>query len=320
MTTTTAVRTIDMGAWRDGDAAAKQAVVDAFDDSMRHAGFVMVVNHGIAPARAASTRAAALEFFGLAEEVKEPYRAEGIGTRGWLPYGTESLSYLSGGEAPPDMKETYICTPSDLPVYGERALPAIWPDDVMPSLRETSVAFMGEVDALHREVLEIAATAIGLEDTSFFADRAGAESQMSINWYPPMAKLGTPTEGQWRSGPHADFGTITVLDRQPGAGGLQVQLEDGSWVDAPWEEGCLLVNCADVLSMWSNGRWRSAPHRVLPPQDVAPDESLVSLIWFAETAWAVEVAPLEGIDAPDAFEPFSVGEFTLEKIRQITVG
>ena len=45
---------------------------------------------------------------------------------------------------------------------------------------------------------------------------------MNINWYPPMTVAGEPEPGQFRIGPHTDFGTFTILDREPGKGGLQV--------------------------------------------------------------------------------------------------
>jgi isopenicillin N synthase-like dioxygenase len=142
---------------------------------------------------------------------------------------------------------------------------------------------------------------------------------MNINWYPAMEHVGPPQPGQWRIGPHTDFGTITILDRQPGLGGLQVQLLDGSWVDAPWIEGSIVMNGGDLLAAWSNGRWRSAPHRV-PPTDAAPGESLISLVYFCESSWDVEIAPLPGLDPPDAFDPFNAGEYLRAKLDQITVG
>jgi len=39
------------------------------------------------------------------------------------------------------------------------------------------------------------------------------------------------------SGPHTDFGTVTVLDREPGRGGLQIYTLDGTWIDAPYRSG-----------------------------------------------------------------------------------
>ena len=166
--------------------------------------------------------------------------------------------------------------------------------------------------------------ALGLDDDRYLADRAGVGSSMNVNWYPPRARAGPPIAGQWRIGPHTDFGTITVLDREPGLGGLQVELDDGTWVDAPWVPGSLVVNCGDLLTAWSNQRWRSAAHRVLPPAPAAPEESLVSLVYFCEPAAEVVVGPLPGLDEPGAFQPFAAGRVppgqARRDLRQLSSG
>jgi isopenicillin N synthase-like dioxygenase len=311
------VRTVDLAEWRHGAPDRRAAVLADVDASMREAGFVLLVGEPVPAHVPRALRDAAMDFFDLEPEVKQRYRAVRLGTRGWVPYGAEANAYASGQESPPDMKESFVCPTSDLPGH-EGAIAAVWPDEV-PHLREAAIAHLVAVEALHLELLELAAAALGMDDTRYLVDRAGVESAMNINWYPPSTRVGSSAEGQWRIGPHTDFGTITVLDREPGLGGLQVQLLDGTWVDAPWVEGSVIVNCGDLLAAWSNGRWRSAPHRVLPPADVAPDESLVSLVYFCEAGWDVEISPLPGIDPPDAFTPFAAGQYLRAKLDQITV-
>ena len=46
--------------------------------------------------------------------------------------------------------------------------------------------------------------------------------------------------------------------------------------------GAFTINTGDLLARWSGGRWKSNRHRVLPPQAEAPDEDLVSLVYFYE--------------------------------------
>ncbi len=98
--------------------------------------------------------------------------------------------------------------------------------------------------------------------------------------------------GQFRIGPHTDFGTVTVLDREPGAGGLQVDIDGVGWVDAPYDPEALTVNIGDLLAHWTGLRWRSGRHRVLPPQAGAPHEELVSLVFFFELDHDALVTPL----------------------------
>src|SRR5260370_37223702 len=98
-----------------------------------------------------------------------------------------------------------------------------------------------------------------------------------------MAVHGPPEPGQFRIGRHTDSGTVPILDREPGRGGLQVWTEQDGWEDAPWVPGAFTINTGDLLARWSGGRWKSNRHRVLPPQAEAPEEDLVSLVYFYES-------------------------------------
>ncbi len=105
---------------------------------------------------------------------------------------------------------------------------------------------------------------------------------MNINHYPPVSVVGEPEPGQFRIGPHTDFGTVTILDREPGAGGLRVFSERGGAGRTRAGPGSLTVNIGDLLEYWSGRCWPSGRHRVLPPQSHALEEDLVSLIYFYE--------------------------------------
>ena len=163
-------------------------------------------------------------------------------------------------------------------------------------------------------LLLICAQALGVEE-DFFTSRADHPTYtMNINRYPPLSQIGPPEPGQFRIGPHTDFGTVTILDRQPGVGGLQVFTLDGEWIDAPYVPDALTVNIGDLLARWTGERWRSTRHRVLPPDPSAPDEELVSLIYFYECNPLTEVVPLTG-----AAEPVIASDYLMEKLRAITI-
>lgn len=152
---------------------------------------------------------------------------------------------------------------------------------------------------LSDDLLELMAAALGLGgsadavDANPFRGLASNPTWTSnINHYPPLHDVGAPEPGQFRIGPHTDFGTVTILDREPGAGGLQVYSDDGGWADAPWDPEALTVNIGDILEYWSAGRWPAGRHRVLPPQPDAPAEDLVSLIYFYELDHDATVVPV----------------------------
>ncbi len=81
--------------------------------------------------------------------------------------------------------------------------------------------------------------------------------------YERQAGAPEPEPGQMRLGAHTDYGVLTLLwaDDVPG---LQVRRQ-GTWHDVSVAPGTLLGNIGDLLAMWTNDRWHSTLHRVLPP-------------------------------------------------------
>ena len=136
-----------------------------------------------------------------------------------------------------------------------------------------------------------------------------------------MTLAGQPEPGQFRIGPHTDFGTVTILDREPGRGGLQVWTEEDGWQDAPYDPGAFTINTGDLLARWSGGRWKSNRHRVLPPQAEAPDEDLVSLVYFYEADHDAVIESLQPpVGKPNDYAPVVSAHFLKERLDAITIG
>ena len=62
-----------------------------------------------------------------------------------------------------------------------------------------------------------------------------------------------------------DFGLLTLLFVEEEDCGLQVQGRDGAWRDVKARPGSVIVNTGDLLSIFTNGRWEPAKHRVVVP-------------------------------------------------------
>ena len=91
---------------------------------------------------------------------------------------------------------------------------------------------------------------------------------------------------------HTDFGSLTLLFRQPIAA-LQIRMTDGSWKWVkPYPES-ITVNIADVLQFWSNGYLKSSVHRVVaPPADQAHLDRL-GLLYFLRPAHDLKLATID---------------------------
>lgn len=313
---------VDLTPWYSGTPDGRRAVAGQVDRALREVGFLLVSGHRVPAGLAAALRAEALAFFALPEQVKAAYAVR-VGGRGFLPLGAEANGGAYGLDTPPDLKESFTMGRSpgpDRPGYEHWYRPNVWPAE-RPALRELGSAYMRACRELADDLLEICAVALGLAPDFFVSRCDHTPYSLNLNWYPPIERVGQPAEGQFRIGPHTDFGTLTVLDRQPGLGGLQVRALDGEWTDAPYVPGALTINTGDLLARWTGDRWRSTPHRVLPPDPRAPAEELVSLVFFYEAnPWAVvETLPGEAA-GPVRYPPVTGGEYLRSRLDAITVG
>ncbi|TDF40430.1 isopenicillin N synthase family oxygenase [Streptomyces sp. WAC05374] len=275
---------VDLAPWLSGGPAARAATARTVDRALRTAGFLLVTGHGVEPALRAAIREEARRFFRLDARTKQPYAVR-VGGRGWLGPGAEANAYAEGSAGPPDLKESLSFASheptGDPAVDAEWFLPNTWPAEV-PGLRPPVEEYLARMRELSDLLLELLGTALGEGEDFFTRHTAHPTWGFNINWYPGRDVVGDPEPGQFRIGPHTDFGTVTVLDRQAGRGGLQVFTDERGWEDAPYDPDALTVNIGDLMSFWTDGRWRPGRHRVLPPPADAPREELMSLVYFYE--------------------------------------
>jgi isopenicillin N synthase-like dioxygenase len=313
---------IDIDRWRHAGTAERAATERRVDEALQETGFLLLEHHDVPSALTASLRAEARAFFSWSPEDKEPY-ATGVGGRGWIPPGLEANGYAEGLETPPDLKESWSSgfehTTGDPAADAEWFAPNVWPEGLC-GLQAASDAYASAMRALATELLTMLARSLGLTDDWFTSQTRASSHSLILNHYPSLRATGTPLAGQYRIGPHTDFGTITILDRQPGYGGLQVYVA-GEWTDAPWVDGTLTVNIGDLMARWTADRWRSTRHRVLPPDGRGPDEDLVSLIFFYEADHDAVITPLPPpVGSTGAYPPIRCDEYLRERYRTITVG
>jgi isopenicillin N synthase-like dioxygenase len=100
---------------------------------------------------------------------------------------------------------------------------------------------------------------------------------LRILHYPPLK--GTEEPGAIRAAAHEDINLLTIL---PAANepGLQVQAQDGEWLDVPADFGHLIVNIGDMLQEASQGYFPSTSHRVINPTGENAAKSRISLPLF----------------------------------------
>ncbi|QDY81400.1 isopenicillin N synthase family oxygenase [Streptomyces qinzhouensis] len=316
------VPVVDLSPWHSSDSTARRQLADRVDRALQSTGFLLVAGEGITPGLPGlpdlpdRVRAAAHDFFHLPPAVKERY-VQNAGRRGWIGRERVAAARSEGGDTPPDLLEVWSCTAgSAARSGGVEKLPRHWPDEV-PALLPLVTEYTERMRVLADTVLEIMATALGLPVDFLTRHTVRPHWDFTINWYPPVDETGPAAPGQFRVGPHTDFGLITILDRQPGKGGLQIHDDEEGWRDAPHRPGTVTLNIGDLMARWSGDRWRSGRHRVLPPPSEAPQEELISLVYFHACAPETSIASLPAPLGRRSYAPVLAGEYFRSRLESI---
>ncbi|TQS43186.1 isopenicillin N synthase family dioxygenase [Cryptosporangium phraense] len=239
------------------------------DEACRNVGFFQVVGHGIPQSLMDSVFDVADRFFGQELPAKMAWASPSPEIeRGYSAKGTEGLAYSLGLEQPPDLFEAFTMGRDPLPddpAYHttEHTLFAenIWPDQPA-DLRPTLIEYWDNAERVVHRITSLMAVALGLDSNYFEAYTDKAVEAVRINYF--EGRPGdTALPNQMGIGAHTDYGIVTVLlaDQEPA---LQVYTKDEEWVYVAPVPGALVVNVGDLMARWTNDRWRSTLHRVMP--------------------------------------------------------
>jgi isopenicillin N synthase-like dioxygenase len=178
------------------------------------------------------------------------------------------------------------------------------------------MAYYRRLEDLGVLLRRIFATALDLPEDWFEDKWQRHTSLLSLVHYP--AQEGTPAPGQLRAGAHADYGSFTMLQKDPGEASLQVLRKDGEWVDVVPPAGTFVINIGDQLAQWTNDRWVSTKHRVINPTGEAARRRRLSMAFFCQPDYDAAVAPLTRPDEEPRYAPTTAGEILLSKFRKST--
>jgi len=309
---------IDLKPWLHGDSADRARLAATVDETLRTCGFMLLSGHEVPADLRAETRRLARKIFALPVEVKRKY-AVGVDGRGWIPPGAEANGRADGSDAPPDLKESWALhtdnPTGDPEIDREWFVPNVFPTE-MPELEPVLREYMRAMQNLAGELMSLCAVALGLAPHYFAPFTSHPTDNFLLNWYPPLTHVGAPQAKQFRVGSHTDWGPLTLLDREPGVGGLQVLL-DGQWHNAPFEPGSYTINIGDLMARWTGDRWQSTVHRVLPPDPRAPAEELVSLIYLHEVNVDAVITSLGAPIGTVNYPPVTWADYYREAIKTI---
>ncbi len=242
---------LDLGPYMAGEPGALERTAAELRRVCETIGFLIIVNHGLPAALTEAAFVQSRRFHAQPVEAKSRLSADAvtcsyIGMRAH----TTRASALAPTRKPNESECLFIRRR-----HGHAEMAQDWPAD-LPGFREDMLAYYDAAEALVRRMLPLYARALELPDDYFGPLCDKPLSSLRLNHYPPCDY----EADQYGIAPHTDSTFLTLL-AQGDAAGLQILSRGGGWIDAPVAPDSFVVNTGDLLERWSNGRFRSTPHR-----------------------------------------------------------
>jgi len=253
---------LDLGPYLAGEPGALESTAAQLREVSETIGFYYVSHHGVDEALIDEAYQQAARFHAQPLDVKMKYPINSE-QQGYMALKTSQLRIADGlvtGNLP-DQNEAFYVTPGQ----------PVWPDD-LPGFKDVTLAYTKALDDLTRKMLPL--YAVALEQEPDFFDPA-FEAPWSILRYAHYPKCDyAPNE--YGVAPHSDTTFVTLLAQNKTAG-LEIKTRDGTWADAPYVPGTIIVNSGNVLNRWTNGRFLSTPHRAYNKN---PNGSRYAIVYF----------------------------------------
>lgn len=296
---------------RPTDDQAQTLIARSLDAALGDLGFCYLTNTAVPSAVVDDAFAASRQFHALPQAAKDELAINKF-HRGYIAPASSVIRTSSVETVTrPNLSDSLMVmhdVPTNSADFG-RPLngPNQWP--ALPGFQDTTLRYMHELRALCVYVTGLVCRALGLP-----ASQLDAHFEQPTEWlrflrYPPLPPGASPSE--FSGAPHTDYGFITVL-AQDGLGGLEVRDRQGVWQAAEPMEGAFILNVADMLERWTDGRWPSSAHRVRNIANV----DRYALPYFYDPHIDTEVRPLPSVDKRTARGPVIFGDYVLERLNR----
>jgi len=161
---------------------------------------------------------------------------------------------------------------ADSPLWARLQGPNQWPQ-ALPQLKPLLLDWQQAMTHMSLRLLRAFAQSLALPENAFdrlYGDKPN--EHIKLMRYPGQSS----TASNQGVGAHKDSGFLSFLLQDRHAG-LQVEIEEGRWIDALPRDDTLVVNIGELLELATNGYLRATVHRVVsPPAGASACPSLFS--------------------------------------------
>ncbi|WP_065261283.1 isopenicillin N synthase family dioxygenase [Pseudomonas bananamidigenes] len=260
----TALPTLDLSQL-DGTPQQRQAFLDELRHAARDVGFFYLTGHGIDAELLRQVQDHARQFFALPDSEKT---AVGMINSPHFRGYNRAASEITRGQ--PDQREQFdlgaerdvLPLNADSPLWARLQGPNQWPQ-ALPQLKPLLLDWQQAMTHMSLRLLRAFAQALALPEDAFdrlYGDKPN--EHIKLMRYPGQASSAS-SQGV---GAHKDSGFLSFLLQDQQAG-LQVEIEEGRWIDALPRDNTLVVNIGELLELATNGYLRATVHRVVSPPE-----------------------------------------------------
>ncbi|MFK7833380.1 MAG: isopenicillin N synthase family dioxygenase [Winogradskyella sp.] len=308
------IPSVDLKDFISDDPKRKQKFINDIGKAYEDIGFVALKGHFLDDSLVDNLYGEVKNFFDLPKPVKESYEIPGIGgQRGYVSFGKESAK----GKKEGDLKEFWhFGQYADDDAERRKEYPENVEVQELPEFNKVGKQTYQMLEKTAKYVLRALALYLNLEETYFDKYIHNGNSILRPIHYPPITE---EPKNAVRAAAHGDINLITLLMGAQGRG-LQVQRNDGEWIDAIAEPDELMINVGDMLSRHSNNKLKSTIHRVINPPRELWGTSRYSMPFFMHPVSEMKLDVLESCideDNPKQFEDITAGEFLNERLIEL---
>mmetsp|Transcript_3155 Transcript_3155/g.6973 ORF Transcript_3155/g.6973 Transcript_3155/m.6973 type:complete len:330 (+) Transcript_3155:50-1039(+) len=303
-------------------SSTEEDIAKALHDACTTVGFFYLEGHSIPHPLLDDVFEQSKQLFALPLEKKNSL-SDPILTRGYTRFEEETLDpenqpnrgdtkegFYIGDEVPPEETDA-----------SKLKGPNVWPQpsadckqlthDQCTAFRNTMERYRMEATRVCMQLVRCFALAVSSSEDPHLFDQYFTRPQTFIRLLHYSCEPSDEENGLYACGAHSDYGMITLLltDDNPG---LQVKMEDGSWIDIPPKRGAFVVNIGDMFERWTNGKFRSTVHRVITPMDAKNER--YSVPFFLDPNFDALVECLESCCSEDnlsKYPPVTAGQHVL---------
>ncbi|WP_299885755.1 2OG-Fe(II) oxygenase family protein [uncultured Ruegeria sp.] len=278
------IPTINISPLWDKTSAGYDETVRQILDACTEIGFLSITGTHVPQDKVDQVRRVTQAIFDVDEQRKWDQAITRDNYRGYIPMGFFSPNDGSGQTDKYEGYKLHYDVAEDAEVRQQCALygPNIWPEEV-PEARDAILEYWAQLDQVADRLLDALEVGMDLPPNILRDAFRDPMTNMTLLHYPPQA----PDEGGYGIHPHKDTDALTIIAPDP-VGGLEVQTRNGGWITPDCPPGGFVVNIGDMLELWSGGRLKSTPHRVVNKSG----RQRYSFPYFAVPRHDVVVAPL----------------------------